>query len=554
MPEADPLRPEDPQAVGPYPLSGRLGMGGQGVVYLGTGPDGTPVAVKLLREELAADPRVRERFMKEIAAARRVDPFCIAQVLDASLDGPRPYIVTEYVEGPSLQQAGPRPNAASLQRLAVATATALAAIHQAGIVHRDFKPSNVLLAPDGPRVIDFGIARASEAPLTMTSSIIGTPAYMAPEQFEGKAIGPPADVFAWGVVMVFSATGEPAFGADTLPAVMKRVMSDTADLSRLPEPLRATVADCLAKDPAQRPTMQDVLLRLLGSAQQTAPIPPVATPAPPLSDATVIDGPRSPAAAAAAAATAAPRPAAAPLPASTPRRQRSQGRPALILGIGGAGVLLAAAAAVILVITQLTGDSGPKGTESAGANGVSKNGTQQDGDGANSADGTGQTPGKGTEKASPGAGTTPKAGGGRTNPSKSPGTGGGSRGGGGSGGGGTEGGTGGDSGGGGDSGSQPPPPPGARISYFRVGNSGCNRKGYPMDFNYSIVADKNPTKIEFAIYFNGRLGVGHPIDATADPAFTISNARTEDEAGTYTYRMVLLKPARAEISRTVKVC
>jgi serine/threonine protein kinase len=155
-------------------------MGGQGVVYLASTPDGTDVAVKLLREELAADPRVRERFVKEIAAARRVHPFCIAQVLDASVEGSRPYVVTEYVDGPSLQQSGPRDGTAALQRLAVATATALTAIHDAGIVHRDFKPSNVLLGPDGPRVIDFGIARDTEAPLTVTSTIMGTPAYMAP--------------------------------------------------------------------------------------------------------------------------------------------------------------------------------------------------------------------------------------------------------------------------------------------------------------------------------------------------------------------------------------
>ncbi|QKG21999.1 serine/threonine-protein kinase [Actinomadura verrucosospora] len=239
MPEAEPLTPDDPQVAGPYRLAGRLGMGGQGVVYLAHDAAGTPVAVKVLRAEIAAEPRVRERFTKEIANARRVDPFCIAQVLDASLDGPRPYIVTEYVEGPSLQQAGRRDGAA-LQRLAVATATALAAIHEAGVVHRDFKPSNVLLGPDGPRVIDFGIARDTEAPLTLTSSIIGTPAYMAPEQFAGEAAGPPVDVFAWGSVIAFAATGRPPFGADTFPAIMHRVLQREPDLGELPEPLRGT--------------------------------------------------------------------------------------------------------------------------------------------------------------------------------------------------------------------------------------------------------------------------------------------------------------------------
>ncbi|WP_223166756.1 serine/threonine-protein kinase [Nonomuraea sp. SYSU D8015] len=255
----DPLLPEDPPAVGPYRLLGRLGSGGQGVVYLGQAPDGRPVAVKVLSDGLPVD----HRFAKEIDAARRVEPFCIAQVLDASLSG-RPYIVTEYVEGPSLQQAG-RHTGADLQRLAVATATALAAIHRAGVVHRDFKPANVLLGRDGPRVIDFGIARSSGHSLTVTSSIVGTPAYMAPEQLAGAAIGPAVDVFAWASVMVFAATGRPPFGNDSLPAVIRRILHDEPYLGDLPAPLRPIVLACLAKDPAARPSMQDVLLRLIGA-------------------------------------------------------------------------------------------------------------------------------------------------------------------------------------------------------------------------------------------------------------------------------------------------
>ncbi|MFG1965704.1 protein kinase [Nonomuraea sp. NPDC049028] len=264
MAHVEPLREGDPTAMGPYQLFGRLGAGGQGVVYLGQGPDGRPVAVKVLREGLA-----NERFAKEIDAARRVEPFCIAQVLDASL-GARPYIVTEYVEGPSLQQAG-RHVGADLQRLAVATATALAAIHQAGIVHRDFKPANVLLGQGGPRVIDFGIARSVESGLTATSSIVGTPAYMAPEQLAGEGIGPAVDVFAWASVIVFAATGAPPFGEDSLPAVINRILHNEPQLGDLPQPLRAIVLGCLAKDPARRPAMRDVLLQLLGGA---APRPP----------------------------------------------------------------------------------------------------------------------------------------------------------------------------------------------------------------------------------------------------------------------------------------
>ncbi|MEU7900799.1 protein kinase [Nonomuraea sp. NPDC049152] len=254
-----PLLPEDPPAVGPYRLLGRLGAGGQGVVYLGQAPDGRRVAVKVLQDGLVGD----HRFAKEIDAARRVEPFCIAQVLDASLGG-RPYIVTEYVEGPSLHQAG-RHSGADLQRLAVATATALAAIHRAGVVHRDFKPANVLLGRDGPRVIDFGIARASGHSLTVTSSVVGTPAYMAPEQIAGEPIGPAVDVFAWASVIVFAATGTPPFGDDSLPAVIRRILHDEPYLGDLPAPLRPIVLACLAKDPAARPAMQDVLLRLIGA-------------------------------------------------------------------------------------------------------------------------------------------------------------------------------------------------------------------------------------------------------------------------------------------------
>ncbi|MEV1176616.1 protein kinase [Nonomuraea sp. NPDC049784] len=257
MSQVQPLREGDPTAVGPYRLFGRLGAGGQGVVYLSQGPDGRPVAVKVMREGLAG-----ERLAKEIDAARRVEPFCIAQVLDASLGG-RPYIVTEYVEGPSLQQAG-RHVGADLQRLAVATATALAAIHQAGIVHGDFKPANVLLGQGGPRVIDFGIARSVESERTATSSIVGTPAYMAPEQLAGERSGPAVDVFAWASVVVFAATGVPPFGDDSLPAVINRILHNEPQVGDLPQPLRAIVLGCLAKDPARRPAMRDVLLQLLG--------------------------------------------------------------------------------------------------------------------------------------------------------------------------------------------------------------------------------------------------------------------------------------------------
>ncbi|MEV4354851.1 protein kinase [Nonomuraea sp. NPDC049625] len=266
MPNVEPLREGDPATVGPYRLVGRLGAGGHGVVYLGQARNGTPVAVKVLREGLSVDGRLAT----EIAAARKVEPFCLAQVLDASTSG-RPYIVSEYVDGPSLQQVG-RLGGAELQRLAVATATALDAIHQAGVVHGDFKPANVLIGPDGPRVVDFGIAGALGTGVKATGTFVGTPAYMAPEQLAGQAGGAASDVFAWGSVMVSAATGVPPFGDDSLPAVINRILKDEPRMGELRGPVREILLACLAKDPGSRPAMRDVLLRLTApSRQQTAP-------------------------------------------------------------------------------------------------------------------------------------------------------------------------------------------------------------------------------------------------------------------------------------------
>ncbi|MET8158545.1 protein kinase [Sphaerisporangium sp. NPDC005289] len=267
MSDPVPLRPGDPARVGGYELTGRLGEGGQGVVYLGRTPAGAPVAVKVLRSDLAQNEEALARFVREVSTAVRVATFCTAQVIETGVADQRPFIVSEYIDGPTLmavvEREGPRQGAA-LHRLAIGTVTALVAIHQAGIVHRDFKPSNVLLGADGPRVIDFGIARALDRSSTLTSTLVGTPAYVTPEQLAGEQAGPAADMFAWAGTMVFAATGEPPFGADSLPAVFHRIMNLEPDLGALDERLRVIVAACLAKDPAARPAAGEVLMRLLG--------------------------------------------------------------------------------------------------------------------------------------------------------------------------------------------------------------------------------------------------------------------------------------------------
>jgi serine/threonine protein kinase len=279
MPEMLALRDTDPRQVGGYGLLGRLGEGGQGVVFLAEGPTGSPAAVKLLPP--TTDPQVRSRFLKEVAAAQRVARFCTAQVLDAGIFERRPFIVSEYVSGPSLvelvEQFGPRGGAA-LERIAVATLTALGAVHAAGMVHRDFKPGNILLGPDGPVVIDFGLAAVPGMTTALSGDLtIGTPAFMAPEQLAGMRVTAAADMWSWAVTMVFAGTGELPFTGDSLTAKAYAIIHAEPRVGSLPEPLSSLVHRCLNKDPAGRPSARAALADLVAAgARLVGPMPPVA--------------------------------------------------------------------------------------------------------------------------------------------------------------------------------------------------------------------------------------------------------------------------------------
>jgi serine/threonine protein kinase len=265
-PRVTPRQPEDPVRYGAYDVLGRLGEGGMGIVYLGRGPDGGLVAIKVVRAELARNPEFRARFRREAQSAQRVPRFCTAEVLGADPDAAEPYLVTEYIDGQTLDQvvkAGGPLQRAELDQLGVSMAAALTGIHAAGVVHRDLKPSNVLLSRMGPRVIDFGIASAVDAVrLTADGQALGTPTYMAPEQLEGRPT-PASDVFAWGGVMAFAATGRRPFGGGPLPEVAERIMRGEPDLGPLTGPLRDVIRAALAKDQTMRPTPAR-LLEMLG--------------------------------------------------------------------------------------------------------------------------------------------------------------------------------------------------------------------------------------------------------------------------------------------------
>lgn len=279
----DPLADDDPAEIAGYRLGARLGSGGMGRVYLAFTRGGRPVALKVVRPDFSEDQEFRLRFRQEVAAARLVHGLYTAQVLDADPDASPPWLVTAYVPGPSLQQAvaehGPMPPQTVLPLMA-GVAEALQAIHGAGIVHRDLKPSNVLLAADGPRVIDFGIARAAEATaMTRTGMRVGSAQYMAPEQAEGLPVAPAADVFALGSLATYAASGRPPFGEGSEAAILYRIVHAEPDLERCHPSLRGLIGRCLAKDPAGRPSLDEIIRdcrqRTAGPAETaTAWLPP----------------------------------------------------------------------------------------------------------------------------------------------------------------------------------------------------------------------------------------------------------------------------------------
>ena len=255
----EPLSGNDPRTVGEFQLRARLGSGGMGRVYLGFSPAGRAVAVKVVHPELARDQQFIRRFRQEVAAARAVSGIYTAPVVTAGLDDEPPWLATVFVPGPSLatviSSRGPLPEAAAW-RLAAGLAEALQAVHACGLVHRDLKPANVLLAADGPHVIDFGISRALNGTmLTTTGMVVGTPGFMSPEQAGGEQVGPASDVFSLGCVLAYAAAGTPAFGDGTPAAVLYRLVSGQPDLTRMPPGLREIVAASLAKNPADRPVL-----------------------------------------------------------------------------------------------------------------------------------------------------------------------------------------------------------------------------------------------------------------------------------------------------------
>ncbi|WP_329086128.1 serine/threonine-protein kinase [Streptosporangium sp. NBC_01469] len=285
QPGVEGLRPADPEQIGSYRLLGRLGEGGMGTVYLALAPTGRPVALKVVKAEFAIEDGFAARFHTEVENARRVASFCTAQVLDNGNDDGRPYMVTEYIAGTPLSRQIIEHGAleqGTLHGVALGVAAALAAIHVAGLVHRDLKPANVILSMSGPRVIDFGIARALDSTHSFTRSgeVLGSPGWWAPEQVRGLEITPAADVFAWGCMVAYAGNGRHPYGRGDMMTMATRLLTTPPDLGALPAPLNDLVRLATEMDPYQRPSAQDLLIALVGGgiAAPAAPAPVRADP------------------------------------------------------------------------------------------------------------------------------------------------------------------------------------------------------------------------------------------------------------------------------------
>ncbi|MEU0569620.1 protein kinase [Nonomuraea sp. NPDC005983] len=258
-----PIDDSDPRQIGPYRIVGKLGAGGMGTVYAGLGPDGVRIAVKVVHASFAGDPEFRARFAREIAVLGRVRGVYTARILASDANAARPWLAAEYVPGPTLEdhvQANGALHGDQWFGLAAGLAEALVAIHAVDVVHRDIKPSNVLLSPSGPKLVDFGIARALDGTsVTRSGTLIGTPGWVSPEEYRNITAGPAADVYGWGMLATYAATGRPPYGTGRPEVLAHRVLNDPVDTSAVPGPLRDLVDRALAKEPSSRPSAQEVL-------------------------------------------------------------------------------------------------------------------------------------------------------------------------------------------------------------------------------------------------------------------------------------------------------
>jgi hypothetical protein len=421
-----PLTDADPRMVGGYQLQGRLGTGGMGSVYLGFDAEGRPTAVKVIRPEKVQDREYRVRFRREVTAACRVRGRYVAEVRAADVDAASPWMASDYIDGVSLATAiaeRRRFDETSLLALASGLADALVAVHAAGVVHRDLKPSNILLAWDGPKIIDFGIAQHDGGTVsTGTGDLIGTIAWMAPEQLRGGRAGPAADVFAWGACVTFAALGRHPFPAESAAATAIRVLNDPPDTTGLPGRIAPIVLHALEKDPGRRPTAADLLGTLLGEdtraltdASEAAHRVIIAGWAPPAAPALVGSGtsPGSP---------AGPSPGGTEPPADAGRRRTS--RRLLVAGIALACILSAAGFALTAALGSTGSGHGASG-ESSGASAAGIRGaaaTTAAAVGGGNGGGTGHpiAPSGGLVTGVPGASAAPSAGGASASPATGP--------------------------------------------------------------------------------------------------------------------------------------